>query len=68
MVRIKIKTRGSSLTKTQNPKEYPNLPKTEQCASEIMDKKEKASFLHSQSGGSRGQSCTFEVAVELKAW
>lgn len=35
------KTRGSSLTTTQNPKEYPNLPKTEQCASEIMDKKKK---------------------------
>ena len=35
MVRRKeIRVRGSSSTKLQYPKEYPNLPKTKQCASE----------------------------------
>lgn len=49
MVGIKVKTRGSSSTKTQNSEEYPNLSKIEQCASEITDKKEKALFLRVQS-------------------
>lgn len=56
MVMIEITARGSSLTKYQNNKEYPILPKTELCASEIMERKEKASSLHSElSAGWRQQ-------------
>lgn len=46
MVRKKeIRVRGSSSTKIQYPKEYPNLPKTEQCASERYGQEEGESLV-----------------------
>lgn len=70
MVRGKRKkSKGTPFYLNQNPKENPNLPKTEQCASERYGQEEGESLVPAYAAGSRvrgsrGQCFTFEVAVK----